>query len=210
MVNRPASKMTPAQKVDTQTASKRNGSSTVEMATRGARPASCRVLRNRYSLIPFSTIWSYIAFHRPIASTTHRPTATVSRRALISPPVSQHHGGDVVALRGAVRKITHVRKERFQHLLRFDGGISNDAVDDPGVAELVAGGRHRLRDAVAEDDQPVARGQVDGFLVVERAFEQTDDRPSAFEPAHIVSLAADDERRVVTGVAIRQRAARQE
>ena len=44
--------------------------------------------------------------------------------------------------------------------------------------------RQRLRDAVAEHDQPVAGHEYDGLLLEGRALEQPHDRTARLEPPH--------------------------
>ena len=77
-------------------------------------------------------------------------------------------------------------------------------LSQPVVAELVAGGVQRFGHAVAEDDDGVAGVELDRLLRVRRELEQADDRAALLEPPD--AGLADDDRRVVAGVAVRQRA----
>ena len=68
----------------------------------------------------------------------------------------RQHRRDVVALRGAARELAHVHEQRVEEPLRLDLDVLLDAAENPSLAVLLALGRERLRDAVAEDDEPVA------------------------------------------------------
>src|SRR2546421_668725 len=86
--------------------------------------------------------------------------------------VAIKRGGDIVALRLACAKGVHVGEQRVEHLLRCLAQMRVRARDQPVVGELLVRRVHRLGDAVAEQDDQVARLQPQGFLVIVRMVEQ--------------------------------------
>src|SRR5262249_17901797 len=121
------------------------------------------------------------------------------------PSVSEDHRGDVVALRRALGELPNVAEERLQQLRRLEREVLLDALDDPAFAVLVPTRRQRLRDAVAEDDQPLPRLERDGFLLEGRPLEEAHDRAAALQAAQPArSGARNDQRRIVAGVAVGQ------
>ena len=71
---------------------------------------------------------------------------------MVLPVVSDHDGGDVVALRGIAAERLDVGEQRVEHLLRALAGVCARQRNQPVVSVFLAGRIERLGDAVTEGD----------------------------------------------------------
>ena len=90
----------------------------------------------------------------------HDGNIVLSTRGTAPPLDLAHHGGDT--------------------LLQWQGPAPADRLQEPGIAEHLTGGVHRLGNAIGVEIQPVPGGQSDGPLLV-GVLRQTDREPCAFK-----------------------------
>src|SRR5260221_13478484 len=148
------------------------------------------------------------------ASSTRMPRSATDARSRWRPTRPSgsgggrhHHRGHVVALRRLAAELDHLAHDALDRGSCRSVPALAPHLLQPLLAELLLEAVHRLRDAVAEEEERVARSERNLGLVVARAVDEPE-RQAARHALRHVAARAPQPRVVVTGVHVAQPAPR--